>query len=37
MASLLSNLVNSLAAGIHRIKCKHEDDTKQGLTLQVIN
>ena len=29
MASLLSNLVNDLSEGIHRIKCKYRHDDKK--------
>ena len=29
MASLLSNLVNNLSGGIHRIKCEYEHDDKK--------
>ena len=29
MANSLSNLVNNLAAGIHKIKCKNEHDNKK--------
>ena len=29
MASSLSNLVNKLAEGIHKIKCKYEHDDKK--------
>ena len=29
MASLLSNLVNNLAEGINKIKCKYEHDDKK--------
>ena len=29
MASSLSNLVNNLSEGIHRIKCKNELDNKK--------
>ena len=29
MASSLSNLINNLSEGIHRIKCKHGHNDKQ--------
>ena len=35
MASLLSNLVNDLAEGIHRIKCKYEHDNKKCKACRV--
>ena len=36
MVSLLSNLVNNLSEGIHKIKCKHRHDDC-GITLDVCN
>ena len=35
MASSLSNLVNNLAQGIHKIKCKYEDDNKKCKTCRI--
>ena len=35
MASLLSNLVNNLSEGIHKIKCKHEHEDKKCETCGV--
>ena len=32
MASSLSNLVDNLAEGIHKIKCKHRHDNKKSKT-----
>ena len=38
MASSLSNLVNNLSEGIHRIKCKkRHDDKNVGLVELVYN
>ena len=36
MASSLSNLVNNLAEGIHKIKCKYEHDNKKRKTCGII-
>ena len=35
MASSLSNLVNNLSEGIHRIKCKHEHDDRKYETYGI--
>ena len=35
MASLLSNFVNNLSEGIHRIKCKYGDDDKKSETCRI--
>ena len=35
MASSLSYLVNNLAEGIHKIKCKYEDDNKKCETYRI--
>ena len=35
MASSLSNLVNNLPEGIHRIKCKYEHDDKKCETCGI--
>ena len=35
MASSLSNLVNNLSEGIHRIKCKYEHDDKRCETCGI--
>ena len=35
MASSLSNLVNNLSEGIHRIKCKYEHDDKKCETCVI--
>ena len=35
MASLLSNLVNNLSQGIHRIKCKYGHDDKRCKTCII--
>ena len=35
MASLLSNLLNSLSEGIHRIKCKFRHDDKKYETCGI--
>ena len=35
MASSLSNLVNNLAAGIHRVKCKNEYNNKKCETCGI--
>ena len=35
MASSLSNLVNSLSEGIHKIKCKFEHDDKKCRTCRI--
>ena len=37
MASLLSNLVNNLSEGVHRIKCKYEYDDKKYETCRIKN
>ena len=36
MASLLSNLVNNLSEGIHRIKCKFGHDDKKNVKLAEL-
>ena len=36
MASLLSNLVNNLSEGLHRIKCKSEHDVKNAKHVELI-
>ena len=35
MTSTLSSLVDNLAEGIHRIKCKHEHDNKKCETCGI--
>ena len=35
MASLLSNLVDNLAEGIHKIRCKYGHDTKNVKHVQL--
>ena len=35
MVSLLSNLVNNLSEGIHRIKCKYRHDNKNVKLLEL--
>ena len=35
MASSLSNLVNNLSGGIHRIKCKYGHDNKKCETCRI--
>ena len=37
MASSLSNLVNNLSEGIHRIKCKYRHDNKISGTCGIKN
>ena len=37
MASSLSNLVNNLSEGIHKIKCKHGHDDKKCETCGIKN
>ena len=41
MASSLSNLVNNLSEGIHKIKCKYRQDDKKcetsGISHKVCN
>ena len=41
MASSLSNLVNNLSEGIHKIKCSHGHDDRKcetcGITYEVCN
>ena len=35
MASSLSNLANNLSEGIHKIKCKHGQDYKKSVELNI--
>ena len=35
MTSLLSNLVNNLAEGIHKMKCKYEHNNKKCETFRI--
>ena len=35
MASSLSNLVNNLSKGIHKIKCKYGHDNKNGKLVEL--
>ena len=41
MARLLSNLVNNLAEGVHKIKCKYGHDNKKcetrGVNTNIVN
>ena len=36
IASSLSNLVNNLSEGIHRIKCKYGDDDKNVKLMRIV-
>ena len=37
MASLISNLVNNLAEGIHKIKCKYRHADKKNMKFVELN
>ena len=37
LSSLLSNLVNNVAEGIHKVKCKHGHDNKKNAKCVELN